>query len=103
MTCIFQTPTPAIEQSKDFYEKLGFQAVSAGERTIYTDGIAVIEINAERTARAGIRMYKESWQAEVEYLKDITAVTKTKDGSYVLGDGSGTWIYLSEGAPGFDH
>lgn len=92
---ILQTPTPNIENSRSFYERLDFKVLSENP-LVMTDGIAVVEINNERTARAGIKLFKDSWQPEVEALMVMTKVLKTEMG-YLLSDTSGTWIYLIEG------
>lgn len=96
MQSLLHTPTNKLENSLTFYKKLGFKTVTAKERTIVTDGKAVIEINPERTARAGVKLFKSKWTKEVAKLKKLTAVHQTKNG-YVLGDPNGVWIYLMEG------
>lgn len=96
MQSLIHTPTNKLENSLTFYEKLGFKTVAGKEMTIVTDGKAVIEINPDRFARAGVKLFKAKWTKEVTRLKKITSVHKTKTG-YVLGDPNGVWIYLVEG------
>lgn len=96
MNTILQTPTNDVQQSLEFYKKLNYQDVSTADRTMVTDGKVVIEINKDPYARAGAKMFKASWDKEVEKLKELTIVHKTETG-YMLNDGSGCWIYLEEG------
>lgn len=103
MTCILHTPTNELKQSEEFYEKLGFQRMLNGDSVLYTDGKAIFEINPDRYARAGVRMYKESWIEEIGKLRELTTVTRMKDGTYLLSDASGVWIYLTEGEPQFEY
>lgn len=100
MQGIVTTPTNKLENSIDFYEKLGFKKVDAGEQLLYTDGKAIVEINPERHARAGIKLYKSSWASEVDALSGLAVANKIKDG-YLLSDASGVWIYLIESEPAF--
>lgn len=107
MKVIVQTPTPKLENSIDFYQKLAFKqlakpATSASdpeaakiETVLFTDGKLIIEVNSDRKARAGIKLYKKSWATEITKLEAITKVFKTKEG-YLLYDPSGIAIYLVE-------
>ena len=95
MQSLIHTPTNQLENSLAFYEKLGFKTLADKEKTIITDGKVVIEINPDRFARAGIKLFKSKWTKEVTLLKKLTAVHQTKNG-YVLGDPNGVWIYLVE-------
>jgi len=94
MTSIIQTPTPNLNTSIEFYEKLNFKILSKSP-TIVTDGKILIEINPDRLARAGMKLYRESWDLTVSKLEQITEVHHTKEG-YLFGDGTGTWVYLIE-------
>lgn len=96
MQSLIHTPTNKLENSHAFYKKLGFKTVPDKEKEIVTDGKVVIEINSDRFARAGVKLYKSKWTKEVTGLKKLTAVHQTKNG-YVLGDPNGVWIYLIEG------
>lgn len=95
MNTILQTPTNDLSQSLDFYKKLNFKILSAENPTLVTDGNAVIEINPDRFARAGVRFYKSDWTSTVEELKKMTTVLSIQNG-YLLSDQSGVWIYLIE-------
>lgn len=108
MKVIVQTPTPKLESSIDFYKKLAFKqlakpaAASSSEAeatkkeaVLFTDGKMVIEINPDRTARAGLKLYKKSWTAEITKLEAIIKVFKTKEG-YLIYDPSGIALYLVE-------
>jgi len=95
MNAIIQTPTGNLAESRAFYETLGFKKLA---ENIYTDGKALVQINNARTARAGVKLFKSSWQEEIKLLKEITPVQEHK-GEYLLSDGSGMFIYLVEGEP----
>lgn len=95
--CLIQTPTPNLQQSQAFYEQIGFVPLD-NSRLIWTDGKAHIEINPDRFARAGIKLFKSDWGKEVGHLHLITKVIAV-GGGYVLADPSGTWIYLIEKEP----
>lgn len=96
MNSIIQSPTNNLKDSLDFYSSLGFQILSSENPTLVSDGKVLIEINPDRQARAGLKLYKPSWKETVEKLKAITKVID-REGEYVLSDPSGTWIYLMEG------
>jgi hypothetical protein len=100
MVITLQTPTNKIENSQSFYDRLGFKCINKENPIVYTDGKAVIEINTDRFARAGIRCYKDSWKEEIAKLKELTTVTAV-EGGHVLSDASNVWIYLVDGAPAF--
>lgn len=102
MKSIIHTPTNKLENSLDFYNRLNFKVISDEKPLLVTDGKAIIEINPERFARAGIKLYKDSWSNEVSNLKKLTAVTKFEQG-YLLSDPSGVRIYLIEGELGVDY
>lgn len=93
MSLIIQTPTPNLTESISFYKSLGFTQLE--DSNCFTDGKSIIEINTDRFSRPGIKLYGKSWKEKVAELKKITKVVKTKH-SYLLGDTSGTWIYLIE-------
>lgn len=101
MTGIATTPTNKLENSIDFYEKLGFKKIEAGAQHLYTDGKLVMEINPDRHARAGMKLYNSSWASEVEAVSGLAVVNKLKNGGYLLSDASGVWIYLLESEPTF--
>lgn len=96
MSCMIHTPTNGLENSISFYEKLGYKKVDHDTLTLYTDGKLLIQINPDRKARAGVRMYKTDWTAEVEQLRQHATVHE-KDGVFVLADPSNAWIYLETG------
>lgn len=95
MSITINTPTNDLKQSKAFYSALNFIALSASAPVAFTDGRFIVEINPDRYSRAGLNMYKDSWSAEADLLKQKTVVHKTEDG-YLLNDLNGCWIYLKE-------
>ena len=78
MRSIVQTPTNNLAESKSFYEKLNFEYHQINDRHYVVDGKLVIEINPDRFARAGVKIYKESWSAEVAALEVFTTVVKNR-------------------------
>jgi len=95
------TPTNNLEQSMDFYNSLNYELVSKEKPTLFSDGKFLIEINDERIARAGVKMYKESWAEEVTSIKELTQVYEMENG-YALNDLNGCWIYLTESKLGVE-
>ena len=100
MNTIIQTPTNKLEESLNFYTRLEFRILSEKNPVLLTDGKFVLEINDDRFARAGLKLYKDSWSDEANELESITSVIKNDNG-YLLSDPSGTWIYLIEGMSPF--
>lgn len=96
MNAIVQTPTSNLFDSLIFYKKVGFKIVSERNPTIVSDGNAVIMINDERHARAGIRLYSDDWSSTIDRLKVLTTVVDTEEGA-IVADVSGVWIYLIKG------
>ena len=96
MNTIIQTPTNGLPVSLEFYKQLEFNVISEASSTIVTDGKVAIEINPDRYARAGVKLYAPSWGDKITDLEKYTTVTKTNEG-YLLSDPSGVWMYLIEG------
>lgn len=95
MPTIIQTPTPHLSKSFDFYKSLNFKIISSEKQNLVTDGKAIIEINENKFARAGIKIYKDDWKNELEAIEKITNVHKIENG-YVFSDPSNSWIHLME-------
>ncbi len=102
MNSIIQTVTPKMEKSLTFYNQLNFEDISNEESTLVTDGKVIIEINPDRVARSGVKLYRPSWQKELVALKKQTAVHPIEDG-YILAGPSGVWIYLLEKESGVNY
>ena len=96
MRAVFQTPTPDLQKSLAFYQKLNFKILSEETTGVVADDKMVLEINPDRYARAGVKLYKEDWSAVVKSLESISKTVQTDDG-FVLSDFSGSWIYLING------
>ena len=96
MTVIVHTPTSDLNTSLDFYKRLEYTVVSEKDPTLLSNGKALLEINPDRFARAGLKMYKESWAEELKDLKELTSIHKTEAGN-LLNDLNGCWVYLLEG------
>lgn len=98
---ILHTPTNNLKESIDFYTKLGFNYLPLNEKHYVFDGSITIEINADRYARAGVKIYRESWLKEIERLREFTPVAIIGDG-FMLSDSTGVRIYLIEKESGID-
>lgn len=90
---VIHTPTNGLKNSLDFYQKLNYKVLSESNPTLLTDGQFLIEINPDRFARAGVKMFKSNWEKEVTAIKELTAVTEIENG-FLFGTPSGTRIYL---------
>lgn len=100
MRVTIHTPTPDLDRSVAFYEKLGFVRSSAehvgGEGSVLlTNGAMLVEVNPERTARAGLRLTKPRWADEADALSRSATVV-TLPSSRLAVDPSGVWVYLTE-------
>ena len=93
MKSIIQTPTPDLKKSLEYYQKLKFEVFNEQSPTLVSDGKAVIEINPERTARAGVKLFANDWQRELASLRREFSVHAIDNG-FVVGDPSGVWVYL---------
>jgi len=95
MNTIIQTPTPDLSKSLNFYKSLNFKTLSTEKQNLVTDGKALIEINKNKFARAGIKIYKDSWQNEIEPIRKMTKIHTIENGVLFV-DPSNCWIYLME-------
>ncbi|MEM7107993.1 MAG: hypothetical protein AAF519_07190 [Bacteroidota bacterium] len=89
------TPTSDLDKSIDFYKTLNYRLVRPSNPCLFNDSNTLIEVNPDRYARAGIKMYKSSWVKEVQGLKEVTELFNI-DRGYLLNDANGCWIYLIE-------
>lgn len=99
---VVHTPTKNLDESIDFYGRLEFEMVSEKDPTVFTDGKALVEINPDRHARAGIKVYAEDWSEEVSAMKNAGEVLVIKDG-FLFCDPNGVRVYLINGAPGYEY
>ena len=93
------TCTNQLRTSAEFYERLGFTALSVDSKNqFYTDGQVVVEINPDRFARPGLKLYRTDWQAVIESLQKEATPHKYENG-YLITDPNGIFVYLEEGEP----
>ena len=97
MQSFIHTPTPDLERSLEFYTNLGFERLEHEKLILFTDGAAFIELNPARHARAGVRLYRDSWDSVKKELAEMTAILD-KDDSLEMSDPSGVRVYLKTGA-----
>ena len=90
------TPTNNLEESRSFYDRLQFRSIPSDQYTLYTDGKAIVEINPDRYARAGLRMFRDDWSGVVSEMESLTKVHQTESASLII-DPNGVYIYLEQG------
>lgn len=100
MNVTIHTPTPHLPTSVSFYETLGFSVVSGDPQgdasVILVCGSMRVEVNPNRFARAGLRLTKPSWEAEISELGSQTTIVPSGEDHLVV-DPSGVWVYLTRG------
>lgn len=95
MNSIIHTPTPNLQKSIEFYKKLNFTILSKKNPTLVTDGKVIIEINPNKYARAGVKLYRKNWSNLIDVFQPPFKTTPIENG-YLLSDPNGVWIYLME-------
>ncbi len=95
MKTIIQTPTPNFEESRNFYEKIGFEIHTSSDKTfVYSNGIT-IELNKDRFSRAGIKCFGTNWEAFLSDNGLSDKATKMKNG-YLITSPAGCCVYLED-------
>jgi len=89
------TPTPLLQDSLRFYDKLGFSLTSS-ETHLVTDGQVLIQIDPDRYARAGIVLHANDWTTLTNALPASTPNQKIEDG-HLVHDPSGVRVILKQG------
>ncbi|WP_025763565.1 hypothetical protein [Dyadobacter tibetensis] len=92
---LIQTRSNRLQDSIDYYLRLGFEVIADSSPTIVSDGKAFIEISESPYVRPGLIIYKSDFISIVSELNKLTNVQNHTDG-HLITDGSGTWIYLTE-------
>lgn len=98
MNTIIHTPTNDLKKSIDFYKRLSFKVVAEKESVYVSDGKALIEINPDRFARAGVKFYRENWSGLLDEIKEDYTVVDI-EGGHIISDVSGVFLYLMNGKP----
>lgn len=96
-----QTPTPRLEESRNYYTKLGFTELSKTNPILFSDGKVTIELDPSPYARPGLQLLKPSWKNLVASLQTDYPIYELDNG-YLAGAPSGVWVYLIETAIGSD-
>jgi hypothetical protein len=96
MKSTIHTPTNNLQNSLDFYSKLNYQIISEQNPTLVTDGKVIIEINPDRFARPGLKLFKDSWSEVIEILRKFITIYDIERG-HLVRDINGVWVYLIEG------
>jgi len=99
MNLCLTTPAPFPDRSTNFLRRLGFEPVTDGSR-LMTDGAAVIDVDPEPRARAGVRIWSEALDgAAGETLERLGAVAF--EGGQLVAAPSGVQVWVMDG-PGPD-
>lgn len=93
---VIQTPTPNLEASKSYYQKLAFTQIDSDHGVFFSDGKVVVEINPERFARPGIKLFNSDWNKSLQNIQRFCKPHPI-EGGHIVSDPSGTWIYLIDG------
>ncbi len=93
MKAIIQTQTPDLEKSKDFYKRLGFEVLSSEAPTYVSDGKFIVEINPDRFARNGLKLFSDDWSDVTSELAMTTHIVESADG-FMTCDPNGVWVQL---------
>jgi len=93
---IIQTCTGNLSASKIYYQKLGFTLLSENDPTLLTDGQFLLEINPQKTARTGLKLYRQDWSEVVAKMEQMTTVVLFDTG-HLISDPNGVKVYLMQG------
>ncbi len=94
MSGFFQTVTPNLQESIEFFQRLEFKQ-DVNHPQVFHEGGQIIFINFERIARAGLRFYADSWTKVVSEIEKLCKVHQI-EGGYAFADPSNSWVYLLE-------
>lgn len=83
-----------LETSILFYQKLGFTKIS-DQPLIYSDGILNVELNANSSARAGLKFYSSNIHTALNIIKDDYKIFDIDNDKFIIDD-TGTWLYFQE-------
>lgn len=96
MNLCLTTPAPSPDRSAAFLTRLGFEP-SAGNARLMTDGAALIDVDPEPRARAGVRVWRASLaEAAGEALEHHGAVAF--EGGKLVTAPSGVPVWVMDGA-----
>lgn len=86
------TPTGSLEESINFYRKIGFEQISESP-ALFCDGSLVVEIAIDRYARKGIKFYGDDWTEILSRLRNLTYVQEYEHG-HIASDPNGIKTYF---------
>lgn len=84
MDIIIQTPTPNLEQSLDFYRKLGFELIDLEENRYAIAKNLMITINDDRFSRAGLKLFVDQPERFIKDHNLSKICTETGEGFLVV-------------------
>ncbi len=83
------------EESARFYKKLNFELLSDDDAVIFTDGKALVEVNPDRYARNGIKLYGNDFSTIISRVEEVAELILAGDG-FISSDPNGVRVYFSE-------
>ena len=99
MNLCLTTPAPSPERSGAFLTGLGFAPIAAGAR-LMTDGAALIDVDPEPRARAGVRVWREALSAAAGETLELCGAAAF-EGGHLVSAPSGVPVWVMD-APGPD-
>jgi len=96
MLTLIQSPTPNLEQSLDFYTRLGFEPKTIDGVNYFSDGRSIIKINTDRFSRIGLVIYGSHLRKAISQLNVIPEMLSNEEHSLLTLPGN-LWIYLIDG------
>ena len=96
MQLFYNTPTPNMNQSKNYFSKLNFELHHIGDTCYAYDQQLCIAIREDKKQRPGLCFIKNSWEKELDALRIFANVHSVGDAHYLAGP-SGSWVQLREG------
>lgn len=93
---IVQSPAPDLTASKHYYTRLGFVPQDIEGRLFVSDGSALIWLNPNKSARAGLVTWSENLSELHQHFVDQPHIRT--DEYLLVGDPSGVWTTIYAGS-----
>lgn len=91
---LVHTPAPNLAVSENFYSRLGFSKLEANSN-IWQSDACLVELNPDKYARAGLKLFGSNWSATIKKIKRLASVYPIA-GGHLCFSPSGTAVYLIE-------
>ncbi len=96
MNLCLTTPAPSPERSVAFLTRLGFTPITEDSR-LMTDGAALIDVDPESRARAGVRVWRGARDAAAGEALDLHGAVAF-EGGHLVAAPSGTPVWVMDGS-----